>query len=163
MLTTPLFLSLSCSNEKKNIREVAYNYAYALANYDVDEAEKYATEETRALTLTVARNMMDAVGPEYIKRDTPAEIEIRSVEIINDTVAKAVYHKTTPIKNFTDSLYLRKRNGVWQAHVLIPVVKRSEPQEKDSAAAAKKAQPIQATPEILNNLKKQDKSDSKSK
>lgn len=158
MLSSTLLLSCSYSSEKKIIREVAYNYAYALANYNVDEAENYATEETRSLTLAVARNMITAVGSEYIKSDTPAEIEIRSVEIINDTVAKTVYHKTTPLKDFSDTLYLRKRNGEWLAHVLIPVVKKDQQQIEPSKGtpkgnAPKDNKPQQFSPELLKNTK----------
>lgn len=159
LLAAPL--ALSCNPEKQIIKEVAYNYSFALANYNIDEAEKYATEETRAITLAMARNLVNAVGEEYIQSDTPATVEIRSVEIVNDTVAKAVYHKVTPIKDFTDTLLLRKREGEWRAHVLIPVVKKGG--NESSSTAVKKGTPQMMTPEILNNPKNQRQSDSISK
>lgn len=118
-------LLLSCASDNEAVRQVAYNYSYAVANYNIDEAESYATEETRTITLAMARNLIKAVGNDYITSDTPATIKILSVNIENDTVAWAVYHKTTPIKDFSDTLWLRKRDGEWQAHVIIPVVSRS--------------------------------------
>ena len=53
----------------------------------------------------------------YIKSDTPAKIYIVDTKIVNDTCAVATYHKITPLKDFSDTLELRKRNGEWYAHV----------------------------------------------
>jgi hypothetical protein len=113
-----------CNPEKKAIKDVAYKYSVAMANYKVDDAESYATSETRNTTLIVARRMMKKVGDAYIAADTPATIKILTVDQTSDTTAYAVYHKETPSgKNFSDTLQLRKRNGTWQAHALIPQVK----------------------------------------
>jgi hypothetical protein len=117
-----VFLLAACTTETQRIEKVAYNYSYAVANYDVDGAEKYATTETRNTTLIQARFYTKAINPEYIKSDTPATIEITQVEITDDTSAYAIYHKVTPIKNFSDTLWLKKRNGQWKAHAPIPVV-----------------------------------------
>lgn len=126
---TPFFavmmLLLSCSGEKTAVKQAAYDYSYAMANYDVDAAEEYATEETRSVTLVVARKMIAAVGNEYIASDTPATINILSVDIKNDTQAFAIYQKITPIKNFVDTLEMRKRDGEWFAHVLIPITQKT--------------------------------------
>ena len=92
-----------------------------MANYNIDEAEPYATPETRNTTLVIARHLVQAVDSSYIISDTPAKIKILDIEIYNDTQAYAVYRKTTPIKDFYDTLYLRKRDGDWYAHVLSPV------------------------------------------
>lgn len=110
------------------VQQVAYAYSYALANYHVDEAEEYATEETKSTTLVKARSLVKAVGDEYIQSDTPAEIEITDVELQSDTVAIATYHKTTPIKDITGTLELRKRDGEWFAHS--PMKKVVVPEEK---------------------------------
>ena len=59
----------------------------------------------------------------YIAKDTPASIEIISTNILSDSSALVVYHKTTPIKDFTDTLELRKRDGNWLAHS--PIVKNN--------------------------------------
>ena len=122
LLTATIALLLfSCSTERKKIERNAYNYAYAMANYNIDEAEPYATPETRNTTLVIARRLVQAVDSSYIISDTPAQIKILDIEIYNDTQAYALYHKTTPIKDFCDTLYLRKRDGNWYAHVLSPV------------------------------------------
>lgn len=122
-----VLLCHSCKNEEQVVQQVAYAYSYAMANYRVDEAEQYATEETRNTTLIKARSLMQAVGDVYIQSDTPAEIEITNVELKSDTVAIATYHKTTPIKDMTGTLELRKRDGEWYAHTPL---KETVPPEK---------------------------------
>ena len=99
-----------------------------MANYHVDEADVYATEETKNTTLVKAKKMVQAVSDAYIQSDTPAEIEITNVEFKSDTVAIATYHKTTPIKDMTGTLELRKRDGEWYAHIPLKEVKIPEPQ-----------------------------------
>lgn len=116
----------SCKNDEQMIQQVAYAYSYAMANYHVDEAEEYATEETRNTTLVKARGLVKAVGEAYIQSDTPAEIEIVEVEMVSDTSAIATYHKTTPIKDMTGTLELRKRDGKWLAHIPLTVAKMPE-------------------------------------
>lgn len=124
LLTTTLFSS--CNENKKAVKTIAYEYAKYTSNYQVKEASRYATEETRNTTLVMAEQLIQSVGEEYIKSDTPAQVEITSVEIIDDTIAYAVYHKTTPIKNFSDTLWLRQRNGEWLVHVPLPIVHQSK-------------------------------------
>ena len=102
---------------ERQIKDSAYNYANAMANYQVAEAKAYATEETQHTTLVVAERLVKRVDPEYIASDTPAQVTILSAEKTSDTSAYAVYHKKTPIKDFTDTLQLRKRQGKWLAHV----------------------------------------------
>jgi len=122
-----VLLCHSCKNEEQVVQQVAYAYSYAMANYHVDEAEQYATEETKSTTLVKARSLVQAVGDAYIQSDTPAEIEITNVELKSDTVAIATYHKTTPIKDMTGTLELRKRDGEWYAHIPLTVVTPPEP------------------------------------
>lgn len=124
-----LLLTVACHNDEKAIKKTAYKYSYAMANYKVDEAEQYATAETRETTLIKARIMIDRVGDSYIKLDTPATINIIAQAQTSDTTAYAVYHKTTPIKNFADTLQLRKRDGKWYAHATIAKVAPTPPQE----------------------------------
>ena len=122
-----VLLFQSCKSEEQMVQHVAYAYSYAMANYHVDEAEQYATEETKNTTLVKARTLVQAVGDAYILSDTPAEVEITNVEFQSDTVAIATYHKTTPIKDMTGTLELRKRNGEWYAHTPLKVVTPPEP------------------------------------
>ena len=68
------------------------------------------------------------VDTNYIKSDTPASIEIRHIQIVDDTSAVVTYHKTTPIKDFSSTLDVRKRHGRWLAHSPIPVIEAPEPQ-----------------------------------
>lgn len=115
----------SCHTDRQNATKAAYEYSYAMANYQIDQAEPFATEETKNTTLVKARQLVNAVDKAYIQSDTPAELEITNLEFTSDTSAIATYHKTTPIKDFSGTLELRKRNGVWLAHTPIPVVEQT--------------------------------------
>lgn len=117
-----VILLASCNLDEKKARKVGYDYAFAMANYQVDEAAKYATEETRRSTLILAKNYTAAVGEEYVKSDTPAKLETVDFTRIDDTTAIMNFHKTTPIKDTRFSLLLRKRNGHWLAHDTIPTI-----------------------------------------
>lgn len=110
----------ACGGEEKAVEKVAYDYSIAMANYQIDEAEPYVSEETHA-TLDFLRAIVKEVPAEYIERDTPAEIEITNIDLTSDTTAWAHYHKTTPNKDFRDSIPLIKRDGRWLVHIpLIP-------------------------------------------
>ena len=106
----------ACTSTEEKITKAAYEYSYAMANYNVDGAERYATPETRETTLITARQLLLMVDSNYIKSDTPATIEIRHIQIIDDTSAVATYHKNTPIKDFSGTLNMRKRGHRWLAH-----------------------------------------------
>lgn len=127
LLATVLLLT-ACASDEEKIEKVAYKYSYAMANYDVDGAEKYATPETVETTLNTARGLLTIVDTNYIKSDTPATIEITNIQIVDDTSAVVTYHKTTPIKDFSATLDVRKRHGRWLAHSPIPVIEAPEPQ-----------------------------------
>ena len=129
MLIAVVFFSCCCKHEQKMVEKAAYEYSYAMANYQIDEAEKYATEETKNTTLNMAKKIVKKVDPNYIKSDTPATIDIIDVKMVNDTCAVATYHKITPKKDFSDTLQLRKRDGKWYAHVLPKIAE--EPDIKD--------------------------------
>lgn len=111
-----------CHTDKHNATNVAYEYSYALANYQVDVAEPYATSETKSTTLVKARQVIQSVGEKYIKSDTPAELEITDITFPTDTSAVATYHKKTPIKDFSGTVELRKRDGKWLVHDPIPII-----------------------------------------
>ena len=125
-------LLAGCDRNEKQARKVGYNYAYAMANYRVQEAAQYATEETKNTTLVIAQRLTDAVGEEYIKSDTPAKVEIVKVNRIDDTTTVIDFIKNTPIKKDVKiSSLIRKRNGRWLVHDTIPV--RQNPEEDASA------------------------------
>lgn len=126
-----LILCTSDTRDEKRAKKVGYNYAFAMANYQVDEASRYATEETRNTTLVMAKNLTKAVGEEYVKSDTPAKVETVDFTRIDDSTAVMNFHKTTPIKDTRFSLILRKRNGQWMAHDTIPVNQEQETEEID--------------------------------
>lgn len=101
---------------------MAYDYELALGNYDLEQAERFATAETKAKTLPVAKKLVASVSRENIEANMPAKIKITKVKLTSDTTATAYWKKTTPIKKVSGSLELRKRNGVWQAHDMIKTI-----------------------------------------
>lgn len=129
MKKTCLFLTMAilltccgCKSDRSLAEKAAYNYSFAMANYQLEEASKYATVETQNTVIVRAGQLLQNLDSSYIKSDTPATIEITEVNFTSDTTAVATYHKTTPIKNFSGELELRKRDGQWYAHVTPPVV-----------------------------------------
>ncbi|MBR5831503.1 MAG: DUF4878 domain-containing protein [Bacteroidales bacterium] len=114
-------LCVACVTEKKEIEEVAYNYLDAMGNYRIDDARPYASAETCEKTLDVFINyLMPKVDTNYIKSNTPATIEILSVDILSDTTAVVSYEKTTPITVQKDGrLDMIKEDGRWCAEVII--------------------------------------------
>lgn len=114
----------SCGNNRSGIgavKRAAYGYLMAMANYKVDEAIPYCTTETQNGVLVKSREAVDLMNKSdstFIQRDTPAKIEILSVEMINDTTAIAHYHKTTPLpKDMNGQVDLVKRDGKWLVHI----------------------------------------------
>lgn len=105
--------------EKKAVKKVAYEYIWSLANFDVNRAEKYASNETKKETLGTARTLMAQTDRKVIEQDLPAKVRITNVKLTSDTTATAVWHKTTPRKKNSREIELRKRNGKWQAHDLL--------------------------------------------
>ncbi|MBO7101122.1 MAG: hypothetical protein J6V98_03780 [Bacteroidales bacterium] len=124
----------ACSNNHA-IKEAAYNYSYAMANYQVDDAAKYSTNETIETTIEYAHHIINKIDTAYIIADTPAIIEIASTNKTSDTTAYAIYHKVTPIKDFRDTLQLRKREGKWLAHAPLKTAPRRTPQQTESIIA----------------------------
>lgn len=120
---TLLLLLVACNNETATIKDAAYGYCHALANYNLDEAELYCTEETKVSFLATSRYMISLLDTAYIAKDTPAEVDIETVERTSDTTALVHYRKRTPIKDLTYNLEMRKRDGKWLAHA--PIGKNS--------------------------------------
>ncbi|MCR4812321.1 MAG: hypothetical protein K5867_06990 [Bacteroidales bacterium] len=107
----------SCQTEEAKVRDVAYKYSYAMGNYDVEEAERYATDETIETTMMLAQAFLKELDTSYIASDTPATIVIDSVSMETDTSATTYCTKNTPIKHdMKFKVQLRKRKGKWLAH-----------------------------------------------
>mgnify|MGYP006988831274 CR=1 FL=1 len=131
--------SCSCDNPKKSIKKVAFAYLDAMANYRIDDAEPYCTDETRNGVLETGRQLVKAVKPGYIESDTPAKVKITGIEITSDTTATVSYHKKTPIKKQDGEVNLVLRDGKWLVHIVMRNVqkknsdahKADEPQQID--------------------------------
>lgn len=134
-MTSALTLISACSNDEKEIREVAYNYSYALANYKVEDATQYCTKETQETSLAYGLELMKGVSAEYIASDTPATIEIEGIEMTSDTTATAQYHKKTPIKDFMAKVNIVKRDGKWLVHDPMKATQKSNNKEERKIVA----------------------------
>ena len=105
----------SCSN-RAAVERRAYQYLVHTSAYDIEAARHYVTPETDSTTMVVARNLMVDVDSTYTASDRPAQLSLLRTTITDDTTATVCYHKRTPLKNFTDSLALRRRDGRWLIH-----------------------------------------------
>lgn len=112
-------VSCSCGNPKRAIRQAAYHYLDAMANYRVEDAVPFCTQETEEGVIRVGRNLVKAVEPGYIESDTPAKIKIKKVELTSDTAATVSYHKSTPLKKQNGTVNLVLRDGIWKVHILM--------------------------------------------
>ena len=120
LLTT--LLLVSCKNEESLIEKSAMGYLTAMGNYQISEAEPYATEETIENTLhAIEKYIMPNLDPSVIQQNTPATIEITDINIIDDTTAEVAYKKTTPIQVQDGKLDMVKREGEWKAQVKIQI------------------------------------------
>ena len=114
---------VSCNRGSDEIRDVAFEYCLATSEYRFDDANSFCTDETKNTTLLVAKNIVALLDTAYYEKDAPVKIEIISVVSTSDTSAYAVYHKKTPIKDYTDTLEMRKRDDRWLAHA--PIIKNN--------------------------------------
>ena len=137
-LTTAFFCG--CKSEQSLIEDAAMGYLTAMGNYQIKEAEAYASEETIEKTLHVIEEViMPNLDPNYVKQNTPASIEIKEVNLLSDTTAEVKYVKTTPIQVQEGSLDMVKCNKEWKAQVLIQLPEAMKIQQQvDSKALDEK-------------------------
>ena len=114
-------------------------YLTAMGNYQIKEAEAYASEETIEKTLHVIEEViMPNLDPNYVKQNTPATIEIKEVNQLSDTTAEVKYVKTTPIQVQEGSLDMVKRNQEWKALVIMQLPDAMKIKQADSKALDEK-------------------------
>jgi hypothetical protein len=133
-------LFCGCKSEQTLIENAAMGYLTAMGNYQIKEAEAFASEETIEKTLHVIEEViMPNLDPNYVKQNTPASIEIKEVNQLSDTTAEVKYVKTTPIQVQEGSLDMVKRNKEWKAQVLIQLPEAMKIQQQvDSKALDEK-------------------------
>ena len=133
-------LFCGCKSELTLIENAAMGYLTAMGNYQIKEAEAFASEETIEKTLHVIEEViMPNLDPNYVKQNTPASIEIKEVNQLSDTTAEVKYVKTTPIQVQEGSLDMVKRNKEWKAQVLIQLPEAMKIQQQvDSKALDEK-------------------------
>ncbi len=119
-------------------------YLDAMANYKIDDAVPFCTQETQDGVIETGRVLVAAVDPEYIKSDTPATITIGDIDLTSDTTAIAHFHKSTPIKEHNGQVDLVKRNGKWKVHIV------QNDSKKEYQDVPKKQKKDQDGPNIIN-------------
>lgn len=114
---TALLLA-ACNSEERQIEKAAYSYLDAMGNYRIDDAEPFASQETRESTLPFVKNtIIPMTDTAYIQANQPAEIVIDSLRILCPDTAQVDYTKTTPIRTLTGTIHMVKEDGRWLAHV----------------------------------------------
>lgn len=129
----PLLLC-SCKSNEQKAKDALTGYALNIANYNLDDAEQYATSETIETTIDTYRNLLQYVDSAYLEQDSPASIVIDLMSITSDTTAEGTYTKTTPIKHEQYTVQLRKRNGKWMVHNPMET-KKVDPEDLQQAPA----------------------------
>lgn len=139
IFATVAALFCGCKSEQSLIENAAMCYLTAMGNYQIKEAEAYASEETIEKTLhTIEELIMPNLDSTYLKQNTPATIEIKEVIQTSDTTAEVKYVKTTPIQVQEGSLDMVKRNKEWKAQVIIVIPEVLKIQKADSKALDEK-------------------------
>ena len=116
-----LFLLCSCMSDESKIRKAATGYLNATATYDVESACQYCTPETAASLKTIQECILPQLDSAYLSQNAQADIAILDIIRLNDTAAKVVYSKKTPLTYYSDTLSLVRRDGNWMAHLNIVV------------------------------------------
>lgn len=144
-----LLLMAGCNTEKREVERVAFGYLDAMGNYRIDDAVEYASRETNEVTLAFFRKILPNTDTAYIHSNTPAEIIIKEVEILTDTTAIALFHKTTPITQQDDTIHLKKEEGRWVVNAVLVDI-------PPILLTSKGKSPRRVTPEIARKLKRVD-------
>ena len=119
-LSLGMLLLVACNGEKREIKRVATAYLQAMGDYQKADAAPFATKETQEQTLKVVmESVMPYVDTNYINSNRPSKITIKSIEMVSDTEAVVLFHKSTPITEVDGDLQMRKRLDGWRAHVLL--------------------------------------------
>lgn len=113
VITIAGLLLSGCSSQEKKIEKAAEGYLDAIANYRFDDADKYASTQTKQKTLSFYKYLLPHVDTAYIKRATPATITIKGVAMTSDTTAYALFHKESPINIQDDTIRLIKEKQNW--------------------------------------------------
>lgn len=118
LATTLLTLLLAaCGNSaERQVKRNAREYIEALARYDMDAAEPYASKQTREKALPLLRMITQMADTAYMNANQPAKIDITDLRI-DDSTAKVYYHKHTPVSDFDDSVKLVLEDGQWLVDV----------------------------------------------
>jgi len=148
LLTLPILMLASCDKDR-SLKRNALQYAQAMADYNLDEAYPYATQETQQYTLDYFKMIIPLIDSSYIASNTPATLTLDSVVHVDDTSATVYFHKKTPLQPRVDaSVGMRLRDGKWLAHQLFkpaPFLTPSTPMGYDSTAVNMMQKPVDSS------------------
>lgn len=146
----PLFgmmLFCSCNNDEQQITQTAQGYLDAMANYRIKDAEPFATDETRNITLhSIEKFIIPNLDPSVIANATPATVKIDSIQKPCDTNATVYFTKTMPSAVESGTINLVKRNKKWQVDLVIELPSflrmKADPQPTENIDSTKEASNI---------------------
>lgn len=120
-----LLLGIACAacshpDDNQLILNTAQGYLDAMGNYRPADARKYASQETQDITLSYYEEILKHTDPKVFANNMPATITIGQIDI-DDTLAMAKYHKSTPITEQDGQITLVKRKGEWQVFEVINI------------------------------------------
>ena len=106
-----------CHTVKDDVKDVAQKYLDATGRYDVDDACRYCTRETANGLRNIETALLNKVPEDSIKKNMPARIKIKDIELTSDSTAVVTYHKHTPTQDFNGTLDMVFLDGQWKAHI----------------------------------------------
>ena len=106
-----------CHTVKDDVKDVAQKYLDATGRYDVDDACRYCTRETANGLRNIEVTLLSKVPEDSIKKNMPAKIKIKDIELTSDSTAVVTYHKHTPINDINGTLDMVLLDGQWRAHI----------------------------------------------
>lgn len=125
--------------EEVQLRHAAQGYLDAMANYRIEEARNYASEETCEgyikFCLNVVMPNLDSNARADIAANTPATVKLGDITYTSDSTATIAFVKRTPKKKQDGTLNMIKREGEWRAHLLVslpPIVSAAARLSQDS-------------------------------
>lgn len=103
--------------DEDEIRTNALGYMQAVGDYNFDDAIPYCTRHTRENTLVFFKYLLQHSDTSFVNSNRPSVFTIHRITQLDDTTASVYYHKSTPIKEFDDTLLVVYEDGQWLADV----------------------------------------------
>lgn len=120
LIITLALITAACAHTgtptEQAIEKVAYSYCMTASEYKLDSAALYCTQESIDQSIAAGKFWLQYMDSAHIQANLPVTIDIKKIRQTSDTTAFAVYHKKTPRKAYTDTVFLRYRHDRWLIH-----------------------------------------------